>query len=64
MSVNDSSSISGELSLSFSVSSVEESDLGTVERYQIEPEASDSPASARGENDYSGDEERFRGRDW
>ena len=75
MSVSDSSSVSGELSLSFSVSSVEsegselsdvESDLGIVEPYQFEPEASDSPASAESddENDDSGDEGRLRGRDW
>jgi len=73
--MSDSSSDSGDLSLSCSVSSVEsdeaevseeEGDLQTIEPYQFEPEASESPAELDTEagDDDSGDEERLHSRDW
>jgi len=73
--MSDSSSDSGDLSLSCFVSSVEsneaevseeEGDLQTIEPYQFEPEASESPAELDTEagDDDSGDEERLHSRDW
>ena len=73
--ISDSSSDSGDLSLSCSVSSVEskesevsevEGDLETVKPYQFEPVASDLSAESdtEAEDDNSGDEERLRSRDW
>ena len=73
--MNDSTNNAGDLSLSCSVSSVEseesqvsevKDDQETVEPYQFEPVASDSPAESdtAAQDDDSGDEERFRSRDW
>ena len=73
--MSDSDSDSGHLRLSCSVSSFEidesevskaEGDLETVEPYQFEPEASDSPVESDTDtaDDDSQDEERLNSRDW
>ena len=73
--VSDSSNDSGDLSLFWSVSSVDteesevpevEGDLETVEPYQFEPVASDSStvSDTEVEDDDSGVEDRLRSRDW
>ena len=70
--VSDSRNDSGDLGLCCSVSFVEskesevsevEGDLQTVEGYQFDPVACDSPAT-EAEDDGSGDEERLRSREW
>ena len=69
--MSNSSNDSGDLSLSCSVSSIEneesevsevEGDLETVVPYQFEPDSSESNTEA--DHDDSEDEERLRNRDW
>ena len=73
--MSDSSNDSGDLSLFFSVSSVDseesevpeaEGDLETVKPYQFEPVASDSSTESdtEAEDTDAGVEDRLRSRDW